>query len=200
MLFFLKTKTKTHTPGDIIILYLRAKNLDDMIYSSWYIVWQTKNTGDNNHFTRVSKITIIWGTVPEIRSETDIRNFLSFWTIFCPFTPLTTRKIKILKKRKQLLEIISFYMCTISKNHMMYGSWDMERDRYFFYHFGPFFALLPPQQPKKSKCWKKKKEKKPGDNTCYIVPETWHGTDVIIFHFGLYFLSFYPPNSQKNQN
>ena len=23
--------------------------------------------------------------------------FLSFWTVFCPFTPLTTQKIKILK-------------------------------------------------------------------------------------------------------
>ena len=27
--------------------------------------------------------------------------FLSFWTIFCPFTPLTTQKIKILKKWKK---------------------------------------------------------------------------------------------------
>ena len=25
------------------------------------------------------------------------QNFLSFWSTFCPFTPLTTRKIKILK-------------------------------------------------------------------------------------------------------
>ena len=30
--------------------------------------------------------------------EHDKQNFLSFWTIFCPFTPLTTKKIKILKK------------------------------------------------------------------------------------------------------
>ena len=28
-------------------------------------------------------------------------NFLSFWTIFCPFTTLTTQKIKILKKGKK---------------------------------------------------------------------------------------------------
>ena len=31
---------------------------------------------------------------------------------------------------------------------------------------------------------------------CYTVPETWHVTDVIIFHFGL-FLPFYPPTAQK---
>ena len=27
-----------------------------------------------------------------------IQNFLSFWTIFCPFSPIATQKIKILKK------------------------------------------------------------------------------------------------------
>ena len=40
----------------------------------------------------------------------DRQNFLSFWTIFCPFTLLTTRKIKILKNWKQHLEVLSFYM------------------------------------------------------------------------------------------
>ena len=36
----------------------------------------------------------------------------------------------------------------------------------FLCHFGPFFALLPPEQPKKSKFNKnKKKKKKPGDIT-----------------------------------
>ena len=31
---------------------------------------------------------------------------------------------------------------------------------------------------------------------CYTVPEIWHVTDIIIFHF----LPFYPTNSLKNQN
>ena len=30
--------------------------------------------------------------------ECERHNFLTFWTVFCPFTPPTTRKIKILKK------------------------------------------------------------------------------------------------------
>ena len=38
-------------------------------------------------------------------------NFLSFWTIFCPFTLLTTWKINILKKWKKLLQIIWFHTC-----------------------------------------------------------------------------------------
>ena len=33
----------------------------------------------------------------------------------------------------------------------------------------------------------------------YTVPETWHMTDVIIFHLGLFF-ALLTPNSQKNQN
>ena len=45
----------------------------------------------------VPKMTIIWCTFPKIRKR-DRQNFLSFWVIFCPFTPLTTQKIKILKK------------------------------------------------------------------------------------------------------
>ena len=45
---------------------------------------------------------------PDIWSTTE-RIFLSFWTTFCPFTPLTTQKIEILKKWKNRLEISSFY-------------------------------------------------------------------------------------------
>ena len=37
-------------------------------------------------------------------------NYFSFWAIFCPFTPLTAQTIKILKKWKTNLEILSFYI------------------------------------------------------------------------------------------
>ena len=44
---------------------------------------------------------------------------------FYTFTPLTTRKIKILKKWKKTPgDIIVLHRCTINDNHMMYGSWD----------------------------------------------------------------------------
>ena len=43
--------------------------------------------------------------------EYDGQNLLSFWTICCLFTPLTTWKIKISKKWKKHLEILSFYTC-----------------------------------------------------------------------------------------
>ena len=60
-------------------------------------------------YTGAPKMTIIWCMVPEIWLECDGQNFLWFWAIFCPFTPLTTQKIKILKKWKNCLEILSFY-------------------------------------------------------------------------------------------
>ena len=69
------------------------------------------------------------------------------------------------------------------------------------FHFGLFFALLPSQQPKKSKFQKKKKMEKRLEISSfytnvtkimiiyYTVPEIWRVTDVIaIFHFGLFFV------------
>ena len=74
---------------------------------------------------------------------------------FCPLTLLTTQKIKILKKKKTLGDIIILHLCITNDDHMMYGSWDIKHDRRIFCHFGLCFALLPPLQPRKSKFWKK---------------------------------------------
>ena len=43
--------------------------------------------------------------------ECNRQNVLSFWTISCPFTYLTTQKIKIQKKYKKHVDILSFYTC-----------------------------------------------------------------------------------------
>ena len=69
------------TPGDTIILHMYTKNYDQMMCTSWDMVCD----GSNCYF--------------------------SFWVIFCSFTPLTARKIKILKKWKKHLDISSFYIC-----------------------------------------------------------------------------------------
>ena len=71
-------------------------------------------------------------------------NFLSFWTVFCPFIPLWTQKIKILKKWKKRLKILSFYKCV----QYMTIIWCMVTEIWsvadiIFCHFGQFFALLP---------------------------------------------------------
>ena len=58
------------------------------------------------HMCTISDNHIMYGSWD---MECDGENFLSFWTVFCPFNPLTTRKIKILKKWKKYLEILLFY-------------------------------------------------------------------------------------------
>ena len=71
-----------------------------------------------------------------------------------------------------------------------------------FCHFGPFFALSPPNDPENKKFEKTKKllEISPFCTSvqknmiiCYTFPEIWCMTDVIdIFQFGLFF-SLLPP-------
>ena len=41
-------------------------------------------------------------------TEWDGQNFLSFWAIFCPFTPLTNHKIKILKNERSIFRSYHF--------------------------------------------------------------------------------------------
>ena len=77
-----------------------------------------------------------------------------------------------------------------------------------FCHFGPFFALLPPLQPKKSKFWKMKKI--PGDiiilhqctiNDNHVMYGSWDMklTDRFFCYLD-HFLPLYLPNNPKNQN
>ena len=67
------------TPGDIIILHLRTRNDDHMLYCSW----------DMAH----NKIKFLFFTLG----------------YFFPFTPLTAQNIKIFIKWKKCLELSSFY-------------------------------------------------------------------------------------------
>ena len=62
----------------------------------------------------------------------DRQNVLSFWTIFCPFTPLWTQKIKILEKWNKSLETLSFYTCVQPKNLKF---WKTEKKAWRYYHF-----------------------------------------------------------------
>ena len=139
------------------------------------------------------------------------QNFLSFWTIFCPFTPLTTQKNQNFKKIKKLPEdIIISQMCTINANHMMHGSWDMERDGQNFLSFWAIFCTFISLTTQKIKILKKIKTP-PGDiinfhmctiNENHMMYGSWDMecvTDKIFFIFDC-FLPFYPPHNLKNQN
>ena len=103
---------------------------------------QKKHLEMLSFYTCVPKTKIMMYT--SWNMECDRQYTLSFWAIFCPFTPITTWKIKTSKKTKQNLEISSFYTCVPQITFiwcMVPEIWSMT-DR-IFCHFGPFFAFLP---------------------------------------------------------
>ena len=88
--------------------------------NTWTFIILQKCTINDNHMMYGS-----WNM------KCDRQNILSFWANFCPFTPITTQKIKILKKWKKHLEISSFYTGVLKNyDQMMYDSWDMVCNRW----------------------------------------------------------------------
>ena len=70
----------------------------------------------------------------------------TLWVIFCPFTPLKTWNIKILKKWKKCLEISSFYTSAPKITIICYTVpkiWRM-MDVIFIFHFGHFLPFYTP--------------------------------------------------------
>ena len=121
-------------PGDITLLYMRTINAViwcmvseitsdtvTFVILGYFLPFYPANNLKNQNCEKMKKkpgdiIILHLYTTNDNRMmygswdmERDRQNFFSFWTIFCPFTPLTTQKIKILKKWKTSLEISSFY-------------------------------------------------------------------------------------------
>ena len=120
------------------------------------------------------------------------QNVLSFWAIFCHFTPLTTQKIKILKKkkkRKKHLEISSFFTSVPKIMIMWYTVPQIWRltDVIVIFWFWAIFCPFTSLTAQKNQNFKKKMKKTPGDTIILqqcTVPEIWHVMNVITFHFG----------------
>ena len=124
--------------------------------------------------------------------------FLSYWTVFCPFSPLTTHKIKIFKNWKKPLELSSFHTsipkimticCTVPE------IWHVT-DLIVVFILGYFLPFYLPNSPKNQNLEKVKKTLEISSfyNSvpkimiiCYTVPEIWCVTDVIISHFWPFF-------------
>ena len=96
----------------------------------------------SSSYTCVPKITIIWGTVPEIQSDRIFCHFGSFLTLLPP-PPLNSPKNENFKKIKKKLTISSFYT-SVPKimiiRYTMPEIWHMT-DVIVFFHFALFFAL-----------------------------------------------------------
>ena len=115
-------------------------------------------------------------------------NYFSFWDIFCPFTPLTTRKMKISKKKEKNARRYHHFTQVYQKPSsyaivfLRYGA----TDAIVIFHFGLFFCPFTPNRltNKISKNWKKSLEIS-SYYTCVpkimirwcTVPEIWCATD-----------------------
>ena len=95
-----------------------------------------------------------------LRSELR-QDFLSFWVFLCPFnplpSPLTIQKTKILK-RKNHLEMSSFYTSTTKNTIIWCMLTQIWSAHIIFCHFRPFFVLLAHYRPWKLKFWKNVKK------------------------------------------
>ena len=141
----------------------------------------------------VPKITIIWCMFPEIWNMADI--------IFCCFGPfcatLLTPKIKLWNK---FLKTWKYYPIThVYHKRRSYDVWFLRyKAWHIFLSFWVIFCsltLLTTWKMKISTKWKitpgeiiiLHKFTKTPDHMLYCVPEIWCMTDIIIFHFGLFF-------------
>ena len=71
----------------------------------------------------------------------DRQKFSRLWAIFLSFQSLDN-----LENQNFNIEKNNLHICTTNGNHMMYGSWDMERDRPNFLSFWiAFCSFTPPQ-------------------------------------------------------
>ena len=162
----LKIWKNVKTLEDITLLHMCTINQGHMIYGSWdikckdkvfchfgpfFLPFEPPNNPKNKNpkkcleisfYTCVLQMIIMMYGSWYIKHDRQI--FLSFSAIFCPFNPLTIQKIKILRKGKKLLEILSFTQ--VYHKWQSYDIWflrDQLQQIDFVCFLWPFFALLP---------------------------------------------------------
>ena len=190
--------------GDIIIFLMSTKNHKYMMYSSWdtegdkqifFSFWAIfslftpliKNLKKclEIFFLHMYTINEDYMMYDSWNIRHDRQNFLSFCPIFCPFTaPWRPGKSKFWK----IEEIL--HMCTINDNHMVYGTWNMERDGQNFFSFWVIFCSFTPLTMTKITFLKKWKKHLEILSFCKcvpqitiiwcMVPEIWRATDGIL--------------------
>ena len=164
-----KKKKKKKTPGDIIlkmctmndnhdVWFLRhgAQQTEHVVILDCFLLFYPTNNLQKQNFENMKKnswdiIILHMCTINDnhiIYSSCDMehnrKNFLSFWPIFCSLTPLTTQKIKILKKWKNSWRyyFTNVYQKTTIIWCMVPETWSTT-DR-IFCHFSPFYPTKNP--------------------------------------------------------
>ena len=127
------------------------------------------------------------------------------------FNLLTTQKIKIFKKWKKPLVISSFYARVPKIIILCYTVREIWCMTDVIFHFGLFFALLPPSNNLETQNFEKMKKKPWGYHYfTHVHHKSWsyallylrYGTWQLQFSLFIlgYFLPFQHPNNPENQN
>ena len=121
------------TPRDIILFTHMHHKLRS--YDVWFMRYKVQKT----------KFFVIMGHfLPfDLRSNQENENF---------------EKIK-----KPPGDIIILHLCTTNDDHIMYGSWDIKRDKHNFLSFWAIFLAFYPHNNQKIKFQKKERKKTSGD-------------------------------------
>ena len=131
-------KKKKKTAGDIIILHKCTINVNHMMYGSW-----------------------------DTKSERQFFVILGYVLPFYPpnNNPENQNFEKIKRNAWMPGDVFILHMCTKNYDHMMYGSWDIKRDRQKFLSFWVIFCPFNPLTAWKLLFKKKRKRKRktPGD-------------------------------------
>ena len=133
----------------------------------------------------------------------DKHKFLSFWDIYCPFSPVATQKIKILKLKKTPGNIIILHFGTINENHMnhmMYSSCNIEHDGQNFLLFWTVFCcfiLITTQKIKTLKNWKKFTHVSHKRQSHFVWFLSYQAQRIDFFVILDYFFSFTPLTTQN---
>ena len=110
---------------------------------------EKKIAGDIYHFTCVPKTTTIWGTVPEIWSETDFLVILGLFCTLTPSPPKNAENQNFEKLKKESGDVIILNLCNKKRNHMIYAYSDMKCDAHNFFailgHFLLFYHTIDPE-------------------------------------------------------
>ena len=93
---------------------------------------------------------IICYTVPEIWHVTDVIVIFHFGLFLALLPPNSLKNQNLKKMKKTLGDIIILHKCTKNHNHLLYCSWDMERDgcNCYFSFWAIFCPCSPPNSPK----------------------------------------------------
>ena len=96
----------------------------------------------SSFYTCVPKTTIIWGTVPEIQSETNFFcHFGPFFALYLPLHPNNPENQNFEKIRNASGDVIILNWCNKKHDRMMYAYTDMECNRQFFVILGHFLLF-----------------------------------------------------------